>query len=397
MLFVFAVSAQSVKIEGTIKDKATNKGISFVNIRFKNNYTGTASNEAGAFVFKVPKNYLQDSIIFSCVGYKKMVLPVNKALQSKVIYLEQEAKMLSVVTLSPLSAEEILRDAIERIPQNYHNPASGTYFYRDWRKLEDTLYVFAECILDILRTPYGGNTKTGKKQDTAYSIVKKQRLLLYDSLLVQKSDTTIVSDQYFLSHFMDVSSLELLTFSEEVLKRLKKSNFTLSSFYDEEGTLFYIIEQQLQKPKYKYLYSVARFTINTLDHAITRIETSEKIKENLKLLGIPTSGFHQINDCRHDNHYEKVNGKYILTFASYFDDGEVGDYSKKYSRRYKLNVVYQLTSFNTAIESFPKEQAIPPHLRKFSDIFTNNSKDESFWEQYNYIPLEESIKNEIGK
>jgi hypothetical protein len=404
VILAFAVSAQSVEIRGTVKDKTTNKGIPFVNIRLKNSYTGTAANKEGAFILTVPKNSLQDSIVFSCVGYKKRALSVEKAIQNQTIQMEQAVLELPEIVVSSLDAKEILKKAIQRVPQNYHNPVAGTYFYRDWRIVDDTLSVFAEGIFDILHENYGEiplldtdpDMETDNEQNS-YSVIWQHRLLVYDTSVIQKPDLP-VNDKDFLSNYYDLSIFNLLSEPKYLLRDMKrKSDYSLSAFYDADETLFYVVEQRIKKPTYKLMYSVLRYTINTTDYAITHIEASHKIDTKIKILYIPTSIRLQIDSLITINQYEKVNGKYILTLASSFRDMKFS-IPEKSSRKLKMDVVYQLTSFdNASIASFPKERAISPKKKTFSDIFTNSTYDESFWQQYHYIPLDEDTKIMIEK
>jgi len=398
ILFVvvsFSISAQSVEIKGEIKDKTTNKGISYVSIRLKNVCLGTMANEEGIFIFKLPEKYLQDSFIFSCVGYKKIIIPIEKVVQGKIIQMEQETIELAEVILnaSLLNAESILREAFRRIPQNYHNTSAGTYFYRDWRTYNGTLYLFAEAIFDILidyRNIDGLNTNlkdNNGRKDYCHSLIQKHQLLVYDTSITQ-----------YVNFFQDIpfNYSELYVYDkidnisiEQILKTMKKKGTTylLSSFYDTEGTLFYTVEQNIKKT-ISYYYPTIHYTINATDYAITC----------LKLFYKPSISW-AVDTFNVVSQYEKINGKYMLVSTSYFRNLASIDYSTKgKSRQIKINTLYYLTAFkeNADIDSFSKEQTIPK-TRRFFDIFTENTYNESFWGQYNYIPLEESIKKERKK
>ena len=262
----FSISAQSVEISGEIQDKTTRKGISYVSIRLKNVYLGTAANEDGIFTFKIPEKHLQDSLIFSCVGYKKRVIPIEKILQNKVVQMERQAIELAEVIVqdSSVNAESILREAIRRIPENYHtNTTIGTFYCRDWRTYNDTLYVFAEGIFDVLRIiGYGkidslyirakpGSIKEIKakkesaKERNSYHIVQKNRLLVFDEEIITKNNESNngikLSDVYFNLSF------DPLMRPEKIIKFLNQKNYThsLSSYYNEEGTLFYGVHFKL--------------------------------------------------------------------------------------------------------------------------------------------------------
>ena len=110
---------------------------------------------------------------------------------------------------------------------------------------------------------------------------------------------------------------------------------------------------------------------------------------------IPTSLVLCADSSYYTLQYEKINDKYTLASTTVILNHAYERSQKKFCQ-YKTTRLQYLINFNDMdIESFPKERAIQPQKRAFSDIFTNDINDESFWEQYNYIPLEESIKAKI--
>ncbi len=99
MLLIVTIipSFGQVKIRGNVLDQANGKPVSFVNIGILNSGVGTISNDDGSFVVRISTAHLEDTLIFSALGYKRKAIPISSisrkesltiSLQEKVIYLK---------------------------------------------------------------------------------------------------------------------------------------------------------------------------------------------------------------------------------------------------------------------------------------------------------------------
>lgn len=88
-------------IEGEVIDMASKVPIPYVNIGIENSNIGTVSDENGRFEIVIPRGYKQDSISFSCVGYKKEKRVIHSALdtESTNVQMEQSAFLLDEVVI----------------------------------------------------------------------------------------------------------------------------------------------------------------------------------------------------------------------------------------------------------------------------------------------------------
>jgi len=67
--------AQQNTVNGTVRDDSTGNPLPGVNIKVKGTTTGTTTNGSGHYSFNVPS--LRDTLIFSYIGYKTKIVPVN--------------------------------------------------------------------------------------------------------------------------------------------------------------------------------------------------------------------------------------------------------------------------------------------------------------------------------
>jgi CubicO group peptidase (beta-lactamase class C family) len=103
LLIISTASAYGQKtIQGKIVNSLTKEPVQYANIGIKNANVGTISNPDGTFSIVVPQKWLNDTLLFSSVGYTQKVIAVTYLLQRQVpvIYLNQKTTDLNPVTVS---------------------------------------------------------------------------------------------------------------------------------------------------------------------------------------------------------------------------------------------------------------------------------------------------------
>lgn len=148
---------QFLTLAGIVTDAQTGQGIPFASIYLRAGTTGTATNTLGEFVFKYRAASVADTLVVSCVGYRPYRQPLQAVGNHVAITLEPAAVMLAGVTVKARTGLEILKEAIEKIPQNYDTTAvEYTAFYREHVWLGDVELTQAEAVLDIYRPFHAG-------------------------------------------------------------------------------------------------------------------------------------------------------------------------------------------------------------------------------------------------
>ena len=74
LLLTVAVSAQNMRVTGTVKDAATGEGIPFASIALRGTMTGTYTDSEGVYSINVPAN---GTLEFSAIGYVTVVEQVS--------------------------------------------------------------------------------------------------------------------------------------------------------------------------------------------------------------------------------------------------------------------------------------------------------------------------------
>jgi len=139
-------------LTGTVTDAQTGQGIPFASIYLRAGTTGTATNTVGEFVFKYREAQLGDTLVVSCIGYRHYRQPLRALGNTLTVALEPAVVALAGVTVKARTGLDILKEVIDRIPQNYDtSTVEYAAFYRENVWLGDVELSQAEAVLDIYR------------------------------------------------------------------------------------------------------------------------------------------------------------------------------------------------------------------------------------------------------
>lgn len=146
LLIALQTFAQPKTIKGRIVDSNTQQGLAYTNIGIEGTFYGTASNAEGFFELKVPKEFLDETLYISAVGYGNVTYPISKLIDQEFTRIPLEEQTYSIegvnVAAESLVLFRIVRTAAERVSQNYHyGPFSLKFHY-----LERTKYGAKESL-----------------------------------------------------------------------------------------------------------------------------------------------------------------------------------------------------------------------------------------------------------
>jgi len=90
-----------LRIKGVVIDASSKKELAFVNIGIKYKNIGTVSTAYGAFSIDVPRQFSNDTLTFSMIGYEELSMPVGTISDTqKVFLLEPKDIKLREVSIS---------------------------------------------------------------------------------------------------------------------------------------------------------------------------------------------------------------------------------------------------------------------------------------------------------
>jgi len=149
-------------IKGRVLDSRSGKPLQYATIALYGTSLGSISNEDGEFSFKIPSELSDPVLAVSYMGYKRKLLSINYPVQQGIeVFMDRETIPLQEVIIRFADPEMLLREALNRIPENYlDDHATMTAFYRESVKRDEHYMIYSEAVLDVAKAPYTQNPAT---------------------------------------------------------------------------------------------------------------------------------------------------------------------------------------------------------------------------------------------
>lgn len=433
LVFSFAQAQENyLTLRGRVTDRDTREGLPAVTVYLASQAVYTQTNSDGQYVLKVPDSLAQGSVVYALMGYHRDTvllaaaqLKPNRALQSDGGRWLRE---VSVTEYSPKAVRKLLMDAVDRIPQNYETDSMvGTWFYRDVRLMNGELFLFDEMVFDALRVGYDKNHKLKKLNnrkgpygavlidykrpiESNYTTIRHDRLLLCDTGYVSRV-TNGMADNYiaYSEHEVLFDPVEVPNTQAYLADRYvkKAKNLQMHEIVDADGKEYYVITKDLdvsQKNMIQLKHSV-RITIAKSNLAIVSYEESQyfmmhpyfPLKQVFKQAGVDSIAYETHNTY----HYGQVGGRYTLTSYTRHEHTYLfcAENSPLGARRQHMEkrCTCVLTRQHKEGASFLHNNVIqePGGVLVTNRHADHKQYDEAFWQQYNFIPLEASIRQKL--
>jgi hypothetical protein len=182
-----------------VLDLETKQPISFATVRFGDSQRGIVANEDGDFRLPLDFKQQNETIIISSIGFESLTIAIDTFNKGVVntIYLRAKFEPLEAVIIAgktnksgggsvQLSAEEIIKNAIGRIPTNYpYQPHSTIAYYRDYQIVNDNYYNLNEGILEDFDSGFNTNKYSFENNNTALYLHKLNTNFYQDTLLLK--------------------------------------------------------------------------------------------------------------------------------------------------------------------------------------------------------------------
>lgn len=143
---IFSFGSSYGQLSGSIRSHTTGLPIPYAHIYIKNTSIGTTSDFEGRYVLNRPVGQ-NDSIVFSCIGYKTKIISSAVLVNDTEITLTQESLLLNSVLITTLSPENIIINASQNIKNNYHSMVKGKLTHRILR--QDSCLFYSDNVIKL--------------------------------------------------------------------------------------------------------------------------------------------------------------------------------------------------------------------------------------------------------
>ena len=364
--FVFSISIVSGQnlISKTLIDKETNQPVMFAHVYIKNDVqTGTISNTDGKFVLKNAAD--NDTFVISHLSYNIYYF-TKASVCSDTIILIPKVENIKEVTVKALSARSLLENVIDSIPQNYYvDPLIYNAFIRisEYDQDSSDLHILGEYIFDVYQN---------KDYKFKYHLIKL-RVKPFS-----KSGHKACKDYRLIPAVAGIYSANIIGDREDVFnkKKLKLFDIEYSGEYSNKMPTLIVLKCIPKKPKYystiilyidKATFAVKKFRVNFTDNKGYRELVFKQLKKKWYLA------------------YQKQRKISDLYLELKFSNHEIST-----STDIIFNIDKSASYNKDKYKSFINIVAEP--IRYY-----NGNWNDDFWENYNFIPLPDWIKQIIEK
>lgn len=383
------ISIDLYHITGRIIDKKTREPLPFSNISIFGKSIGTISNEEGYFSFKVPGNYIKDTLVSTYIGYKNSEIPVLElSLRNNIIYMEQESFAIEEVIIRSNNPLDLVNGALDNIKDNYYTkPYLMTSFYREFVKKNNKYTSISEAVLSVYKSPYEGLYSDQVK------MIKSRKNINYS-----ENDTVLfkLKGGLYASLYLDIIKN---TSSFLLEKSFELFNYSLSDIVWFDNSTCYVVEF---KPKYyiedqsfigkmyidtkNLAIKSAQFSIDP--EAIERLSSELVVKKSMRTIVKPISANYWVT-------YRQINGRYFLNLVRGELEFKVKKRRRLFSSDFKTVFEFAVNEIDTLnIERFNRKEILVTN-----QIFTdkNFEYDYKFWGEYNYIIPDETLQDALSR
>lgn len=359
-LFTSNTTGQKIhKFEGILLD-SLHQPISNAHIKVLSNNTGVITNADGIFLLKTLE--CNPKLKISHINYNSIQLQLNCINNDyKTIILEKNILQLNEVSVTALTAQEIVSRCIQNLEENHGNVETTYRIFN--REIEHTNFQPVSLREYLFEMGHGFNNKCFFK------------LLKYRVKPFNKLGANNIEDLRLINIHSNNSHI-LLRFVPGFLKRTKKKySYSLHGIKKDGNKEYYVIRIFSNKN-----IKNAILHIETKSYAVSYLKyfyKDEKFRKMAITNAVKESFFEEINDKWYFNYGKK--SQLVLN-----DDNDVQityeSIATVIQTEAKLNLIKNEDMGNMAQK-----------LQEFQGKF-----EESFWKTNNFIPLPDWLKEQMN-
>ncbi len=168
IFFIGATSFSQTELKGKVADFLTYGAIESASVYIENTTVGTITNTDGNFVLVVPREFANDTLVISSIGYKSFKTAIADFENGSDIFLEEDVASLDEVVVvgdtRPKTGNDIVIRAIERLPRNLpEQPYLQKGFLRHKERNKKEYKWLIEAAITLYDSSYASGAKDNLK------------------------------------------------------------------------------------------------------------------------------------------------------------------------------------------------------------------------------------------
>jgi CubicO group peptidase (beta-lactamase class C family) len=375
--------AQSCRISGQVLNAVDSSAIAFAHLKLSQGL-GTLSSEMGRFQVSFKNPRPEDSLQFSHISFQTKSVPLAEICRrgNLKVFLNEADITLQTLPVLSISAYDLVRQAVEKIPENYENQHKQGIFYRLHTLSDERSIHLSEVLMDQYHGGYQ-KKKNLRKLDVlrVRSLVDERgshglELGMQPSgiaeldLLANVSDCPFLSKgekeyEYEIEGQRKFQGREVLVISFDQKKDLRKAGYKGEIFIDQQSKAIHYI---------KYAISPRGLTYAKYGDAATRTM--------LAMLGLKI----RIRSDENELYYQVFGDKWALQSANLQTHLDISSGIDKFDLPINAKVWMVVCELDTSL-SRSDFQAFESKLGNqiLESLDSEDSWNQNYWDSVNII------------
>lgn len=381
-----------ITINGVVKDRVTRQALPYVNISVINQETATVTNSEGEFTLKIPQTGSEIEILLAQIGYHSSRIKIQgNDTGKRVIWLSPSSMVLKEVIVQGYEPRALVRDALEKIPQNYDQQSRLlTGFYRETAKKRRHFINLSEAIISIYKTNY----KISEVSHDKVGVMKGRKLVstkVSDTLAVK-----LIGGPNIATHLDVVKNPNIILSIED----MDNYEYHMDEITSINGRLQYVVNF-MPRRELPYALYFGKMYIDQERLSFTRVEFSLDLSDRIKAIQAilrkkPAGLRFRPQEVSLLVDYTEHDG---VSYLSYVRD--VIRFRCDWNKRL-FHTSYTVTAEMVVTDRKPGQSSDIARKDRFSDfaVLSDNVStfyDEDFWGPYNIIQPEEDLDKAIER
>lgn len=379
-------------LTGTLRDKETGEPIVNATVTVQETSIGNVTNKNGEFRLHLPDSLRNCTLSFSHLGYVAQSIEAATLLgRNNVLNLEPKVVPLQEVLIRLVEPRRLMREMLEQRTRNYSlHPVYLTTFYREGVQLKNKFQTLTEAVFKVYKPPLFESDTPGQvkllkmsrmdNRENTDSVVAKIRAGIQaclqldvmkdlpDFLAVDAPDNPYVYTSGDIT-FIDDRCVNVVYFEQK--SHVKGPFYCGTLFIDSENGALVQARIEIQP---KYIKDATRIFVARQAQKVNL--TTQKVAYTISYK--PWNGTYYVHHIRGDLYFKMKRKR------AFFSNPTLHTWFEMVTCRIdRENVV-----------RFPRAERIPPRI-VLADV--DFKYDESFWEDFNIIPLEAELNRIIEK
>ena len=373
-------------LTGKIVDRKKNDPIAYASVSVLDKPIGTISNTDGEFLLKIHPQYINDTLIVSCMGYAQEFFAAKKMLDEDIILMDPVSIRIREVKVTATTPAKLLDNIRANLDNNYsgYNKLMNA-FYRETVKQDGKFINVSEAVIEILKAQYNNNRSDlsrlikGRQSSEVQPFKWMNFKLQGGPFTITQLDVVKTMESFINEaneHQYSYKISKVIWYNENPVYVLEFEPIAGIDFHGFVGELY------VHRETFAIVY--ARFGF---DRTGLRKATPILVKHT------PPGVKARPSFVEYQVQYQKYQGIWQLATAR-------ADVKFKIrSRRDKINSEFHSVSDLLVTDIQPTDQKRFRRNESFSsrDIFVEmiDNYDPGFWENYNIIKPDEDLRNAI--